>query len=185
MRDMHVGHDPVVVTQDRMSVVLDCTAADRAELPDRVAIADRQSRRLIGVLLILRIVADGRKLVDAIVAPYRCRSVDHDMAIDARAGADFDILADNRIGTDLDVFADLCAIRNYRCWMNHAGLYLLDFSSLPTRSFNCSSRRKRATFLFQSRAGSATKLPAYTPGSVTSFETTACPLTTTSSQRFR
>ena len=41
VRDMAIGHDPVIVTDDRLTDVLGRATADRAELTNRIAIADR------------------------------------------------------------------------------------------------------------------------------------------------
>jgi hypothetical protein len=67
VRDVRVGHDPVVVADPRHALVLGRAAIDGDALADGIAIADHQPGRLTRVLLVLRLVADGGKLEDAVV----------------------------------------------------------------------------------------------------------------------
>ena len=106
MRDVHIGHDPVVVTDDRIADVLGRAAAERAKLADRVAVADDQAGRFVRVFLVLRIVTDRRELVDMIVLADFRRTVDDHVTIDACAAADLNCVADDRVGPDLDIVGD-------------------------------------------------------------------------------
>src|SRR5690606_36170660 len=108
VRDVHVSHDPVVVADHGFARVLHRPAADRAVLANGVAVADREARRLARVFLVLRIVADGGELVDAIVPADHRRTLDHDVSGDPRAAADAHVVADDRVGADLDVLGQLC-----------------------------------------------------------------------------
>src|SRR5690606_24489486 len=112
VRDVHVRHDPVVVADHRLALVLHRATADGAVLADRVAVADREPGGLVPVLLVLRIVADGGELVDAVVLPDPRGSLDHDVARDARPRPDLDVLADHGVGADLHAFADDRGIRD-------------------------------------------------------------------------
>ena len=58
VRDMHVSHDPVVITDDRFTLILHGAAADRAKLANRISFADDQTCPFASVLLVLRIIAD-------------------------------------------------------------------------------------------------------------------------------
>ena len=77
--DVHRGHDPVVIAQSRASAVLYGSRVDRAELADRVAVANFQSSGLAGVFLVLRSAANGIMRIDAVVLPDRCMPFDHAM----------------------------------------------------------------------------------------------------------
>jgi hypothetical protein len=68
---------------------------DRAELADRVAVADLELGRLAGVLLVLRRRADRARLVDPVVAADRRVALDQGVRADRRAGADAHVLADD------------------------------------------------------------------------------------------
>ncbi len=103
MRNMHVGHDPVVVAQNGLSPVLHGAATDRTELANRVAITDDQVGGFVGVFLVLRVVADRSELIDVIVLADLCRPIDDDMTVDASTACNFYIVTDNGIRTDDDV----------------------------------------------------------------------------------
>ena len=90
VRDVHVGHDPVVVADAGRAGVLDGAGVDRAELADRVAVADHELGVLAGVLLVLRRAADRVELPDPVVAADRRAALDHAVRADDRAGADAD-----------------------------------------------------------------------------------------------
>ena len=53
MRDMHIGHDPVIVTQPGNPLILDSTAVYSHELADGIAVTDFQPGRLARVFLAL------------------------------------------------------------------------------------------------------------------------------------
>ena len=57
MRDVYVGHDPVVVTQPRNSRIQCRTEIERAKLAYGVAVADFQARWLTRIFLVLRYLA--------------------------------------------------------------------------------------------------------------------------------
>ena len=162
---------PIVVSPS----VLGGSAADRAELAYRIAVADAQGRRLAGVLLVLGIIADRRKLVDVIAAPNRGRPIDDDMTVDRRTAADNNIIADDRVWPHGDVVRNARRCRDYRRRVNH-------FSSFFTRSASAPRRRNRASCRAQTFALLAGKLAIYVPGSVMSLLRKVCAPTTTSSQ---
>ena len=73
VRDVRVGHEEVVVADARDALVLLGAAIERHEFADHVAVADLEPGRLAAVLLVLRRVADGGELEDAVVR-RRCAS---------------------------------------------------------------------------------------------------------------
>jgi hypothetical protein len=109
VRDVDVVHDPVVIADSRHAGVLDGADVDRAELADRVAIADLERRVLAAVLLVLRHAADRVELRNPVVAADRRLALDHAMRPDDAAGADPDLGADDAVGADLDVVGELGA----------------------------------------------------------------------------
>ena len=58
VRNVHIGHDPVVITYRRLTIALHCAATDCAKLANRIAVPDSQRGWLSCVLFVLRIVAD-------------------------------------------------------------------------------------------------------------------------------
>jgi hypothetical protein len=66
MGDVRIGHEPVVVADARHAFVLHRTSMDRAELADRVAVADLGARGLARVFLVLVRLADRREMEDAV-----------------------------------------------------------------------------------------------------------------------
>src|SRR5690606_6624312 len=72
-----------------------------------------EAGRLARVFLVLRIVADRRKLEDAVVLADRRRPFDDRVRLDARAAADHDVVADNRVWADVRVRVDLGFRRYY------------------------------------------------------------------------
>src|SRR5436190_11644427 len=102
VRDVDVVHDPVVVADAGDAAVLDGADVDRAELADRVAVADLERRVLAAVLLVLRYAADRVELRDPVVAADRRAALDHAVRPDDGAGADANPAADDAVGADLD-----------------------------------------------------------------------------------
>ena len=109
MRDVHIGHHPVVVAHTRAAAVLHSAAVEGAELANRVAVADDQLGRLAAVLHVLRRATDGGMAVDAVVAADRRRPFDHAVRANRAAAADLHAGADDCVGTDLDITRQLCA----------------------------------------------------------------------------
>ena len=77
---VHIGHNPVVVTDRGDTAILNGAPTDRAPFSERVAVANDKAGRLTGVLLVLRLVADRRELVDVVVFANRRRPANDDMA---------------------------------------------------------------------------------------------------------
>ena len=108
VRQMHIGHDPVVVTQAGDARVLDRAAVEGAELPDGVAVADVQGGGFAAVLHVLRRTAQHGVCMDAVVAADDRGPLDDAMGPHLGACADGHARADQRIGADGDVLIKLC-----------------------------------------------------------------------------
>ena len=91
VRDVHVGHDPVVVADARRAAAFAGAAVQRDELADQVAIADDQLALFAAEFLVLRDRADRGELEDAVVAADARRAFDDDVRADRRAFADLDV----------------------------------------------------------------------------------------------
>ncbi len=96
VRDVHIGHDPVVVAHARHAAV-SCARADieGAELADRVAVADHQLARLARVFLVLRNRAERVELEDAVVAADGGVALDHAVRANGGSGAHPHMRADH------------------------------------------------------------------------------------------
>jgi hypothetical protein len=119
VREMHVGHHPVVVTQPRHADVERGAAIDGDVLADGVVVADLDARRLVGVLLVLRRRADGGEVPDAVAATDARMSVDDDVRADPGALAHLDVLADDRVRADFHVLGKARAAMHRRGGMDH------------------------------------------------------------------
>ena len=153
VRDMDIRHEQVVIADNGVSGILDRAATDSTEFTKRIALANRQARRLIRVFQILRIVTDRRELVDVIVLADFRGPVDNDVTVDYGASVDFHTIRDDSVRTDLNTFCDDGTVRNNGGGMDH-------FSSFLTRSIRRPRRRNRASCFAQVRTGCAGKLAA-------------------------
>ena len=106
VRDMDVGHDPVVIAHSRDTPVLHGAATDRAVFENRIVVADLESCRLVVVLFVLGITTDRIERVEVIVAADARRPIDHDVAVYPGTRTDLHVVVDDRIRTDLDVISN-------------------------------------------------------------------------------
>jgi len=93
--NMHIRHDPVVITQNGLTFVLRRTATNRAVFANRVSITDDQSGWLTSIFLILWVVTDRCELVDMIVFADNGGAIDHNVTFDTCAISDFNVVTDN------------------------------------------------------------------------------------------
>ena len=114
MSDMGIGHDPVVVADERDARILDRPAIDRRVLANRIAIADLEPGILAVVFLVLRVVANRRERKDVVIATDRRRPLDDHVRLDARSAADLDIRCYDGIGSDADAFVQSRLTRYHR-----------------------------------------------------------------------
>ena len=82
MRNVRMGHDPVLVANTRHAPVLEGAAVDGDILADHITIANLEPCRFPGILLVLRCIADRGELVDPVSLPDLRRTIDDDMRAD-------------------------------------------------------------------------------------------------------
>ncbi len=143
MRNMHIGHDPVVVAEAGDPDILRGAGVEAAEFTNRVAVADLQAGRLAAILLVLRHFAQRTERVDAVVATDARPPGDHHVRADQRIVANFHLLADDRISPDGHVLAESGARMDDCTCMDHG-------YSIPDLRRYCSwrtSARPRPRFL--------------------------------------
>ena len=117
--DMDICHDPVVVAHAGLAGVLHGTPIDGAVFANRIAVSDVQLRGFAGVLLVLRIVADGCELKDVVVLADDAGPLQHHVGLDSRAPADLHIRSDNAVWTDRHVRVKTCTCRNHGARVDH------------------------------------------------------------------
>jgi hypothetical protein len=106
VREMHVGHDPVVVADPRHARVLGCAAIKGAKFAYRVVVADFEPRRLAVVFFVLRHLSQRHELVNAVIGADPGMPGYDRVRADAAARSDFKMLAYDRIRTNFDVGGD-------------------------------------------------------------------------------
>lgn len=109
VRDVHVGHDPVVVADAGNATFLGGTPINGAEFAKGIAVANFQFRWLAAVLFVLRILADRCELKDAVVAAYRCQAFHDGMRTHRGSGTDLYPRTDHGIGPDANASIQLSA----------------------------------------------------------------------------
>jgi len=97
VRQMHIGHDPVVVAHRGHGPVARRADVEGAKLADRVAVPNHQLTRLIVVLLVLGHSTQGVELKDSIVAADRGVAFDHAVAGHGGSSTDAHMRADHGV----------------------------------------------------------------------------------------
>src|SRR5438067_51153 len=105
VREMHVGHHPVVVAKARDADVERSAAVDGDVFADGVVVADLHRGVLAVVLLVLRRRAERGEVEDAVIAPDADAAIAHDVGADPRAVTDLGVRADDAVGADRDAVA--------------------------------------------------------------------------------
>ena len=118
--NVHVGHDPVVVTDTGHTRVLCGTQVEGAELADGVAVANHQLRGLTGIFLVLRHSAQGAELENPVVRTDGRVALDHAMCAHSGACAHGDMWADDRIRPHADRRVQVRALCNDGCGVDQA-----------------------------------------------------------------
>ena len=77
MGNVHIGHDPVVVTQACRTIVLGSAAINRAIFANRIAITNFQPGLLACVLLVLGFVTNGENLAYRVLLAKKCGHIDN------------------------------------------------------------------------------------------------------------
>src|SRR6266545_4362341 len=99
---MAVGHEVVVIPDDRFAVPGYCPAVDRRKLAEHVAGADGQAGLLAVILQVLGIEAQNGVRENAVLLSQDSRSLDRGVRADPGSRPDHDLGADDRVGADLD-----------------------------------------------------------------------------------
>ena len=109
VRNMHVGHDPVVVPQSGYADVLHGSTIDRNELAYRVAVTDFKRGVFAAILLILWWPSHGCVMMDRVLATNTRAALEHDVGSDPRAFANLDLRSNDAEWSDRDPRRELCA----------------------------------------------------------------------------
>src|SRR5437773_117320 len=99
VRDMHVGHYPVVASDARDARVLRGAAAESAVLADGVAVADLECGRFAGVFLVLGRPAERAESENPVLSAYASPPLDHHVRPDRGPLPYLHVLAYDRIGS--------------------------------------------------------------------------------------
>ena len=130
MRQVHVGHDPVVIAHARHTGIAGRADVERAKLTNGIAVANDQLAGLTRVLFVLRDCADGVELKDLIVAPDGGVAFENAVRAYGRAGTDAHVRPDDGVRTNADRAVQLCAGIHQRCGMDDSHLSLLNQGSV-------------------------------------------------------
>src|SRR5882762_1754317 len=149
MRDMHIGHDPVVVADARNARVLHGAAAESAIFADGVAVADLERRRLPTVFLVLGRSAERTESENSILSSYASSPLDQHVRPDRGPLPYRDVLADYRIRPHRYSRGELRAGMNDGRRVNHIGrsvhkIFASAASASPTRAWAANFHRPRA-----------------------------------------
>src|SRR5882762_4024078 len=121
MRDMHVGHDPVVAADARDSRILHGAAAESAVFADGVAITDFERSLFTGVFLVLGRSAERAESVNAVLSSYAGSPLDHHVRPDRGPLPYLDVLADDRVRSHRYSRGELRSGMNDGRRVNHIG----------------------------------------------------------------
>jgi hypothetical protein len=118
MRDVAVGHDQIVIAEDRDADIGQRRTMNRDKFPDGVKVPDHHTRFFAAEFQILRRGADGAELKNTAALADLCVVIDDGMGSDHGVFADFDVIADNAVRPDFHAVAQLDVRRNNGCGMN-------------------------------------------------------------------
>ena len=147
VRHMRRGHEEVVVTDLRHTLVVGGAAVDGDVLAEHVAVADLQPRRLASVFFVLRRIADRGELEHAVACTEPGPTRDHGMRSDDAAWPKLHIGPDHREGTDLHIGRELRALRHHRAWIDAHGAALPVSGATMSEAEATSASPTRATAL--------------------------------------
>src|SRR3989338_3081499 len=125
VRHVNISHDPVVVADARHADILHRAGIESAVFADGIVVADLEPRRLAGIFLVLRDLAQGTELEDAVLLSDTRMPVDHHMRTDHCSDADLDVLTDDGIRADFDIAGELGAGMNDSGWVQHYDTVLM------------------------------------------------------------
>ena len=93
MRDMHIGHDPVVIADARDAPALDRASIQRAVLTNDITGANLKPGLFARKLFVLRCTANRAERVDFAIGANMRRPFDNDVRADLRARIYTDIIS--------------------------------------------------------------------------------------------
>ena len=115
MREVHVGHDPVVIANHCLGHIARRADVEGAKLPYGVSVSDDQFARLTGVLFVLRYSTQGVELEDAIVLADGGVPLNDAMAGYVGACINLHMRANDGVGPYPDTAVKL------GCWIDNGG----------------------------------------------------------------
>ena len=118
VRDVHISHDPVVVTDDCFTTARYCAAIKGYVFPNYIAIADDEFGVLVGKFFVLRRRTYRSKLPNAIIAAHRGWAFNNDVRADHAICADFYFRANDAVWADLHTGVELGAGVNDCAWVD-------------------------------------------------------------------
>ena len=119
MREVDVGHDPVVVAEDGGADVLHGAPVEGGVFADGVVVADLQGGRFAAVFFVLRRSAQRGKGVDVVVFADAGRAFDDDVRGDGGAAVNVHVCADDAVCTDIDVWREFGLGVDDGGWVDH------------------------------------------------------------------
>ena len=108
VREMAVGHNPVVVTDARFANAGYRAGVERGEFADGIAVADNQPRGFAAVFFVLRLRTQTGKLENAVVFADLGMPFNHGVRADFGVRANLDVFADNTVRTHGNAAVQLC-----------------------------------------------------------------------------
>jgi hypothetical protein len=106
VRDMHVSHNPVVITDRSQAFVLHGATTDRTEFANRIVITDFKPGWLVAILFVLRIITYRRELVYVVVLADFGGTIDNNMTVNPATGVNFDSVTDDGIRAYLNIISE-------------------------------------------------------------------------------
>src|SRR5712691_8108004 len=144
VRDMDIGHDPIVAADPRHARVLHSTAIEGAKLSNGISVPDFERRRFAAVLLVLGRPTDRTESENTVLRADPGPSFDHHVRSDQGAFADLDVLADDRIRADRYAGGDCRFRMNDGGRMDHSARRV--HNSLASAASASPTRARAASF---------------------------------------
>ena len=117
---MHTGHDPVVIANTGNATTLNCTFVKGAKFADVIPVADDQFGIFATIFFVLRIFADGRKLVYPVVFTQGGSTGQNYVGSNPATRIDFHIRADDSKWPDFNIVGQIRARIDHGPLVDHA-----------------------------------------------------------------
>src|SRR5262249_19689531 len=133
MRDVHISEKQIALADRGLPAILRGADMNGDELANDIVVADHEPRGLAAVFAILRNLADGRELKDAIARADLRAAGQHHVRTDHGPRADRDLGTDNRERAYFDIVCKLCTGIDQSRRMNarHLGSATSEFPLQP------------------------------------------------------